>query len=204
MNNKKTKFFEDVKQMTEICMNASFVLSEVFKGIKTEEEGLSILSDGKKEFRNLYIPLNVKMNKAFKDPEEFLPAQDVVYRLHKVIGSLKETMNRLSISMKNPPDELESMIVLMTESLSEWKKIMNYTDDVEKNLMKMEARCRKIYAYEEKGDELFREAYRMIFRKGNDPLETLYWKEILETVEELLDTLAGMVPPFQKIVIPKE
>ena len=83
--------------------------------------------------------------------------------------------------------------------MEEIEKIVNYTSDISANYMKMEARCRKIYAFEERGDEIYKDLIRDLFTGEHKPEYIIYWKEILSETEKMLDATAGSVSLLQRL-----
>lgn len=66
--------------------------------------------------------------------------------------------------------------------------------------MKMEARCRRIYTYEDRGDDCYRKVMRNLYGEETKAAELVYWKEIFNHLEEVLDAAAGAVPLLQKMI----
>ena len=62
-----------------------------------------------------------------------------------------------------------------------------------------EARCRKIYAFEERGDEIYKDLIRDLFTGEHKPEYIIYWKEILSETEKMLDATAGSVSLLQRL-----
>ena len=67
--------------------------------------------------------------------------------------------------------------------------------------MKMEARCRKIYVFEERGDEFYREEIRRLFTEKLPAAYVIYWKDILMDTERMLDAAAGAATLLQKLFV---
>ena len=104
-------------------------------------------------------------------------------------------------NVETTPREFSSMVMLVRDALLEMKKVLDYTGDVAANYMKMEARCRKIYVFEERGDEFYREEIRRLFTEKQSAAYMIYWKDILVDVERMLDAAAGAATLLQKLFV---
>ena len=174
---KEDKFFESLRDFAGFTGRVGFLLEETAEGRMAVSESYKECSDIKMKCRESYGLLMERMYKAYKDPSQLDMA---------MVG---ET-----------PEELTLMARLSAASLSELKKIMDYTTDVSENFMKMEARCRRIYTFEERGDDCFRRMMKKLYGSETKAAELVYWKEIFDHLEEVLDASAGTVPLLQKII----
>ena len=128
-------------------------------------------------------------------------ARSFISKAYGVVNQLKELLYLLdTVQVGQMPEELRALSELMGAALLEMQKIMAYTVDVKANFMKIEARSRKIYTLEERGDTCIRECLRLFYGGNQDSMYVLYWKDIMHGLEQILDGVAGMVMPLQKMV----
>lgn len=197
---KEDKFFEVLREFAKYISDAGVILNEVAEGRTDPAEGYKRVSEIKRICRDNYGRLTEKMYKTYKDPGDLDLARGMIDRGYSVVGILKDVFSRLDmIQVGEAPEELKLSARLISSSLEELKKTMDYTEDISRNYMKMEARCNRIYTYEERGDECFRSCMRKLFG-GEDTKYLIYWKMIFEDLEEAQDAVAGMVPLLQKLI----
>lgn len=109
-----------------------------------------------------------RMYKVYKDPAEIEFARGFIGKMYGIIDVIHEVVDRFTLyNVETTPREFSSMVMLVRDALLEMKKVLDYTGDVAANYMKMEARCRKIYVFEERGDEFYREEIRCLFTENN-------------------------------------
>ncbi len=184
MNSKEEKFFNDLSLFCRELNKAGAAFEKVNCGKMDAEEGRAIISDSKKKLRNSMTPLLERVYKVYKS----------------IINGMNEVITRLSVCpLDEPPKNFEKITELVRDALEEIEKIVNYTSDISANYMKMEARCRKIYAFEERGDEIYRDLIRDLFTGEHKPEYIIYWKEILSETEKMLDATAGSVSLLQRL-----
>ncbi|MDY6084813.1 MAG: hypothetical protein SPI25_06175 [Dialister sp.] len=183
------------------CEQAGKIQADVFKGNVVPEEGYAAMRDIKRRSREALGKLWERMYRAYTKPSEVDMARELVTRFYQIIDMNGTSIGNLVIFRENEcPSGMVEMSDLIAHSLEEIKKTMDYTVDIESNYMKMEARCKKIYSFEERGDQVFRESMRCLFKPATDPLYVIRWKDALQNAEQILDTTAGAVPILQKII----
>lgn len=202
MKAKEEKFFSALRDLFSREAEAGAAVSAVFAGRKDPAAGYAEVRTAKRDVREDFEALVEKMYKAYKEPSTKDRARGILYRSYQALDSLKDILSLMKIlQVGETPEELAEMAELAGAALLEMKKIMDYTVDVDANYMKMEARCRKIYTYEERGDDLRGECLRRLLSGDKTASYIVYWKEILDHLEEVLDNVAGIVPLLQKILV---
>lgn len=200
MANKEGKFFEQLAFLTEDCNEAG----TIFKKLVNEEisiaDGIDGIHDIKKRVRASLGKLYEKMYKVYKGPEEVELAKGFILKMYGIVDLIHEVLDRFAVyNMEDAPKGFKPMAELVGCALEEMKKVLDYTSDIESNYMKMEARCRKIYAFEERGDEFYREEIRNLFSQDKEAVYIIYWKDILSDTERMLDMSAGAVVLLQRL-----
>lgn len=200
MKAREEKFFELLRQHTGICAEAGHVCFCTLSGEISGEEGCRQIQALKKDERLTALRIREKLYKTFHNPAEREDVRILADKLDFVVNKMKEVVNCLYMYLaEKPPKGIETLMELAERALTEIKKMTEYTIDIKGNYLKMEARCQKILAYEERGDSCYREEMSRFFRDNQDPLYVIRWKDIMTGIEEVLDACAGIVPVFQKI-----
>ena len=191
---KEDKFFESLRDFAGFTGRVGFLLEETAEGRMAVSESYKECSDIKMKCRESYGLLMERMYKAYKDPSQLDNARGLIERMYHIVDISKSILGQLDMAMVGEtPEELTLMARLSAASLSELKKIMDYTTDVSEN-------CRRIYTFEERGDDCFRRMMKKLYGSETKAAELVYWKEIFDHLEEVLDASAGTVPLLQKII----
>lgn len=200
MSNKEEKFWEALRGFMDEVYEASQVAGAVTLGQRDTMSGLAELSDKKRQGRDARDRVLERVYKAYKTPAEMAMAQVLVEKGYRVLDHLKSLMQLLdTVQIGEAPKEIEPLTELMQGAIEEMKKIMEYTTDRSGNAMKIEARCRRIYTYEERGDAYAKEAMQYLYGQNQNPMALLYWKDVVDHLEQILDSTAGMVEPLQRL-----
>lgn len=198
---KEDKFFETLRDFGGYEGRAGFLLEEAAEGRMDISESFKEISDVKRKCRDSFGPLTERMYKAYKDPAQLDSVRGLVERMYRMVDMTKSVLGQLDMTVAGEaPEEFSLMVRLASASLLEMKKILDYTDRISENYMKMEARCRRIYTYEDRGDDCYRKVMRNLYGEETKAAELVYWKEIFDHLEEVLDAAAGAVPLLQKMI----
>mgnify|MGYP003178956737 FL=1 len=198
---KEDKFFETLRDFGGYVGRAGFLLEEAAEGRMDISESFKEISDVKRKCRDSFGPLTERMYKAYKDPAQLDSVRGLVERMYRMVDMTKSVLGQLDMTVAGEaPEEFSLMVRLASASLLEMKKILDYTDRISENYMKMEARCRRIYTYEDRGDDCYRKVMRNLYGEETQAAELVYWKEIFDHLEEVLDAAAGAVPLLQKMI----
>ena len=201
MSNKEDKFLESLRSfMNEVC-EAGQVADGALRGTVDISKGLDRVSTAKRNCRDQMDSLTEKMYKAYKETSRIHEAERFMTKAYGIVNQLKELLYLLdTVQVGQMPEEIRALSELMGAALLEMQKIMAYTVDVKSNFMKIEARSRRIYTIEERGDTCSQECLRFFYGENQNPMYVLYWKDIMHGLEQVLDSAAGMVMPLQKMV----
>jgi uncharacterized protein Yka (UPF0111/DUF47 family) len=201
LRTKEKKFWDLFHDLCDIGDKEGRVLYEAVQGHIDADEAYDQGRHLKKAARAIFIKLAERVYRAYKDPFVLDAAKLLVTRTYENIDRINSVLSKFSIyEIDEKPEGLVLMVRLVASSMIELHKVLDYTHDIENNYMKMEARCSRIHAYEERGDETFRDGLRNVFGHRDDPVYIIYWKDILENLELLLDTCSGNVRFLQKML----
>ena len=201
MHTKEKKFWELFKDLCSTGEAEGKILAQALSGAIDADEAYEQSHRAKKRAHADRVKLSERIYKAYKEPFELDDARLLADRTYDNVDRANYILSCLSIyEIPEKPDGLLLMVKLVCASLAEMSRIMDYLDDPEGNYMKIEARCYKISSYEERGDEVFREGMRSVYSRGDDPVFIIYWKDILQKLEQILDTSSGNVPLLQNLL----
>ena len=105
----------------------------------------------------------------------------------------------LLIVQQAPPDIKE--INLLEQQISEIiKNAVNLLNNLKRNeeILKY---CETLNEIENDGDEVFRRSLARLYKKGNDPLEVMKWREIYDNLETALDRCEDVANQIESLVL---
>ena len=83
-----------------------------------------------------------------------------------------------------------ALIALVKETFDKQK----YTDEIWKEI-------REIHDLEDEGDVIYHRTLRQLFKEEKDPIELMKWKDILITLERIMDVFQYMSNTVEGIVV---
>jgi len=141
------------------------------------------------------------INQSFITPFDREDIYRLIHELDDIIDLLENTIHNIYIyDMSEKKDFINEFVPLIKEAtvslnilIKECFEYQKYTDSIWKLI------C-TIHDLEDKGDLAYEKALRQLFAEERDPLQVMKWKDILSTLENIMDvyqkvsnTIEGMV-----------
>lgn len=197
---KEEKFFDLLKELAAQADRTGHLMYGTMTEEISPEEGFREVGEIRKSYDGMYSRLLDKMYKAYKDPSDLDMAKGIISRLNHSLRILSRLVCQAGLIQTAPPEQLALMARLAAASVEEMKKILEYTADMSANYMKMEARGRRIYAYEERGRGCYRIALQQLYSEGGDASRLIYWKDTFEGLYDVLNDMREIIPRMQRIM----
>ena len=94
--------------------------------------------------------------------------------------------------------ELAGILVAQTRKMEEAVKGMR---DMKKDPTRVLEACKEINLIENQADTLTRKTMAMLFKRGNDPLHVMKWKEIIDFIETATDRAEDVANIIEGVVL---
>lgn len=139
-----------------------------------------------------------KLNSSFITPIDREDIFLLVTELDDVIDMITDLARRLDIySVRSPrPESIEIADVLCraTAELADVFSLLEDRQGVGEHL-------RTINQLEKRGDALYREAVRRLFKEEKDPIEVIKWMSIFEELENSIDRCKDVAEALEAVVV---
>ena len=199
---KDEKFFDFFADHAKLLKQSAELMSEVlFEGAdraaaieqmdKLEEQADEIVADTMRRLHNTFItPFDRE------DIHVLIEKQDDI--IHYIKGVV-ELMHIYDVGeAKEGTQELAAVLVRCAKQID---KAVGYLNNLKKTHLKLEARCNRIIALEGEGDQIYRNSMAKLFRENTDPIDIIKWKEILSTMEDVLDLSEALAKSLKRVVL---
>ena len=198
MTNKEEKFWDAVRQSEKDWQAASDLLTVLW----TKDMSPEIYNTFQGVCRHeaaLRDQMAMKLSKAWKGSRQPYAAS-FLEEAAKAFDVLKELGRHALFRSDLPvPEEIRALVELSVGAASEWQKILRYTEDLEGNRLKMEARLHRIAAYQERGDKESFALLRFLY-SGEDAVSLIYWKEAVTDLARFLSAVNREAELLQKLI----
>ena len=198
MTNKEEKFWDAVRASEKDWQAASDLLTVLWTKNMSPETYSAFLA----AFRHkaaLQEEMTLKLSKTWKGSRQsyaafFLEEAAEAFDVLKELG--RHALFRSDLPV---PEEIRALVELSGGAASEWQKILRYTEDLEGNRLKIEARLHRIAAFQERGDKESFALLRFLY-SGEDAVSLIYWKEAVTDLTRFLSLMAREAELLQKLI----
>lgn len=199
---KEEKFFEYFVEATELLNKSADILYEAMEGEKDIEECLQKIDELERKVDDVTDTVISKLNKTFITPLDREDIYAIAQKLDDVADSIKATIEKMYLYNAPPASEgTKELANVLYKATKQMEKAFSQLSSIKKHRLKLQARCSRIVALEDKGDRLYREEMAKLFRECKDPIEVIKWKEILVGLEQTLDFCEDVATLLKGVVL---
>lgn len=127
--------------------------------------------------------------------------QTLISRQDDMLDLIHASSKRIALfEIQTAPDEALAMARYILKAAETVKQAINLLSDVKhpEEILKL---CEILNEIENDGDEVFRRSLAKLYKKGNDPLEVMKWREIYENLETALDRGEDVANQIESLVL---
>lgn len=179
-------FFTYFQESAEICCKTAELYNEIMeKGLNEDYKNQA--SEYKKKGKVFYKTVLKQLNKSFITPIEREDIQTIAVQLYKIAKRIAKTSINLEVyylesytdKMKEQAQNLLKATDKLKEIICEFKKV----SDVEK-ITQLSIEMKEL---ETNGDDILREAYKILYSGQYETLEVIKLRDLYKEVEKVLD-----------------
>lgn len=202
LKSKEEKFFNLLNAHAELCHEAAIVMEQAFQGDVDKEEALALISSKEKSADEIVNETVEKLHSTFITPMDREDIQLLISELDATIDSMKDIMDKMCMYNVGKPNEGSiKLIQIVQKCLKHITKSISYMNSLKKNHVRVEGRVLEVLRLEEVADGVYHEEMAALFRDCKDPIELIKWKEILNSIEEVIDGCEDLVGTFRRVVL---
>ncbi|MFQ5896071.1 MAG: DUF47 domain-containing protein [Nitrospinota bacterium] len=167
------------------------------------EEMASIIKDVEHEGDRITHEAMRRLHGTFITPFDREDIHEMVNRLDDILDGIDAAAQRLvlfNIQTRTYQPQLEQMAVALDAGVSALERAIRGLRNTKESDPVLQT-CIEIHDYENRSDDAMREALGMLFGNGEEPLELLKWKELLEIVEQATDRVEDVANVIEGIVV---
>ncbi len=199
---KEERFFGLLNDHAKLCLESAELMNKAFLGEIGKDEALKKITKRELEADEIVEKTADLLMKTFITPMDREDIQSLVEQLDDTIDEIKEIMDKMCMyNVKEPTIGAIELSGIVERCLHQIVKSISYMGNLKKQHLKVEARVKKVLKLEEKGDAIYHEEMAKIFREWNDPIEIIKWKEILDSMENVIDGCEDLVGTFRRVVL---
>jgi uncharacterized protein len=134
-------------------------------------------------------------------PFDRLDIQTLISRQDDMLDLIHASSKRVVLfEIQTAPDEALALARYILKASETVKQAVNLLSDVKhpEEILKL---CEILNEIENDADEVFRRSLAKLYKKGNDPLEVMKWREIYENLETALDRGEDVANQIESLVL---
>lgn len=185
---KQTNFLDHYRELGGCIKNMSDLFSEFAR--KFDDPQKYYLKAEKIEHKADDITRDIvnELNRTFIAPFDREDMYAMAYEIDEIVDLIENVIHNIYLfDIKEKEASLEKFSNLIVAACENLDKLIAECFKNKVNEKNIEIWMNKIQKLEDEGDEVFKSALGRIFAKGNDPLEAVKWKDIVEDLEEVMD-----------------
>jgi uncharacterized protein len=198
---KEEKFFDHFEELADKIEEGGRLFMEIVDNYDHSEGKVARMKEIEHEADKITHQIYEKMHKTFLTPLDREDIYALANKMDSILDLIEAAAARMYLyKVKSSSREIRELGIIVNNSIALVKKIVHALRNKKNAEMIMKA-CVEINTLENEGDYILRQAMARLFESEEDVFELIKWKEILERVEESIDTCEDVSNIVEGIVL---
>ncbi len=198
---KEEKFFDHFEDLADKIEEGGRLFMEIVDNFDHSEGKVARMKEIEHEADKITHLIYEKMHKTFLTPLDREDIYALANKMDSILDLIEAAAARMYLyKVKSSSREIRELGIIVNNSIALVKKIVHALRNKKNAEMIMKA-CVEINTLENEGDYILRQAMARLFETEGDVFELIKWKEILERVEESIDTCEDVSNIVEGIVL---
>jgi len=197
----EVKFFDYLEQATKNLVEGAQLLKNLLEDYHDVNEAQAQITEVEHRGDFIVHEITNLLPKSLITPIDADDIQRLIFAIDDALDAVHAAVTRLSIyqvtDIKKPARRLAALIL---EGATELDLAVKGLRD-KKNYPQVKERIVQINTIENNGDRVLEDALRNLVSRRDDLFEFIYWKEILEVMEQTTDRLEDAGDVIQRVLI---
>lgn len=143
-----------------------------------------------------------RMHTTFLMPIDREDIYALVNKMDSIVDCIESTALLINLyKVKNISEAIIKQAEILNDGTKKGKSIIHDLRDIKKNSEKILTACVEIHTLENAGDIVLRATISNLFENEKDAIELVKWKDIIELIEEAIDTCENVANIVEGIVL---
>ena len=202
ISKKEDAFFFLFSQTTEKALEAAQELNGMLLNYNGNLSSLDRISTIEHECDCIVHDTLNKLNRSFVTPIDREDIDLIIKELDTITDTIDDTAQALKMyNVKKLREGITEFSFLTIQILEELKKLMCLIINMKSNTKKINDCVIKINDIENKGDDLYVQIISELFKKEENPIEVIKWKDIFLYLENTLDQCEKVANIVEGVII---
>jgi predicted phosphate transport protein (TIGR00153 family) len=198
---KEEKFFDHFEQLADKIEKGGQLFLDILDNYEHSEAKVSTLKEIEHEADKITHQIYAKMHQTFLTPLDREDIYALANKMDSILDIIEASAVRLYLyKVKTPVNEIRELALILIKAIALVKIIVHALRNKKNSEMAIKT-CVEINTLENEGDYIMRQAIARLFEREKDAVELIKQKEILERVEEGLDTCEDVSNIVEGIIL---
>jgi predicted phosphate transport protein (TIGR00153 family) len=198
---KEEKFFDHFEQLADKIEKGGQLFLDILDNYEHSEAKVSTLKETEHEADKITHQIYAKMHQTFLTPLDREDIYALANKMDSILDIIEASAVRLYLyKVKSPVNEIKELALILKKAIALVKIIVHALRNKKNSEMAIKT-CVEINTLENEGDYILRQAIARLFEREKDAVELIKQKEILERVEEGLDTCEDVSNIVEGIIL---
>ncbi len=189
---KDAKFIPLLKELSEVMVQASIVIEEVFATADEEKrkELCHVIKVEEVKGDKISNRIFKALNETFITPFDREDIHELAETMDDVIDAINRTAQKvLMYTPTHLPETTVRLSGVVKKAAKTLQQAVEGLSNIKKNGKDISMYCKEVKCFEEEADMVYEEAIVSIFHDEMSPLEVLKLKEIIQDMEKSVDKM---------------
>jgi len=195
-------FFSDFEAQAAVVVEGAKLFKDLLDDFTDVQKKVQAIKEIEHRADDITHRAFARLHSQFITPFDRAEIHRLLSRIDDVIDMADGAAGRLALyeidSVLPEARELAAVLVAQTEKMQEAVKSLR---NLKKNPGAILDACREINVLENQADSLTRRTMAKLFRRANDPLTVMMWKEIVDLIEGATDRAEDVANVIEGLVL---
>ncbi|MFT3913173.1 MAG: DUF47 domain-containing protein [Anaeromyxobacteraceae bacterium] len=195
-------FFSDFEAQAACVVEGTKLFRDLLEDFTDVQKKVQAIKEVEHRSDDVTHRAFARLHSQFITPFDRAEIHRLLSRIDDVIDLADGAAGRLALyeidSILPEARELSAVLVAQAEKMHE---AVHHLRDLKKNPDAVLDACREINVLENQADSLTRRTMAKLFRKANDPLTVMMWKEIIDLIEGATDRAEDVANVIEGLVL---
>lgn len=201
VSKKNDIFYQHFAEFGEALPQAAQCFLDIVTGWPETSGKIAEMSMWERRCDEICASVIVELNKSFITPFDREDINHLIRTMDEIVDQMEDCAVRFdTYNVGSMVDEAAQMAQLILESCEAINIIMQHLPNFKKDPQVMQ-QVMKVASLEDKGDNVHRMGLSNIFDGPQNPIHTIKWKSLLDTMEKALDCCKLVSNEVQSVVM---
>jgi len=195
-------FFSDFEAQADAVVEGTKALKDLLDDFTNVPEKVAALKEIEHRADDITHRAFARLHTQFITPFDRAEIHRLLSRIDDVVDLADAAAERIALydidQVMPEARDLAAVLVAQAEKMAE---VVRGLRTFRKNPENVLAGCREINSLENQADTLTRRTMAKLFKRGNDPLEVVKWKEIIDLIESATDRAEDVANVVEGVVL---